>query len=80
MCEPLLPITALKDLRFSIASFAATAGTPGSYERRNAEVYAKGLRAELDWCIAQLEAAGEGRKNMGVRAYEPWPAAPGAQP
>lgn len=70
MCEPATPLTVLKSIRFSVSALAESAGPAGSYQREAARVGSLGIRSELDWCIAQLEAAGEGSRNMAVHAYE----------
>lgn len=71
MCEPAMPIIVLKDIRFSLSSLAKLAGSPGSCEQRNLANAVKGIEADLNWCIANLEAAGEGQKNFGLSAYPP---------
>ncbi len=69
MCEPLLPIDELKNLRFAISALVENVGSPGSYERENAQNSGKGIKARLNWCIANLERAGEGKKNFGIDMY-----------
>lgn len=69
MCEPLLPIEELKNLKWSITAITANCGQPGSYEREIAKLASIGFERRLDWVIANLNKAGEGRKNMGVENY-----------
>ena len=61
MCQ-LLPIEELKNMKFSISSLANMVGTPGSYDKENAENISRGMKARLQWVIDHLEANKEGRK------------------
>lgn len=65
MCEPLTPIDALEQMKWSISALCKLT-TQGSYEARNLESATDGIRHEINWIIAQLKAANEGRKNMGA--------------
>ena len=67
MCEPLLPIDALRDMKFSVSAMADL-HERGSFQRRQAACMSDGIRAKIDWIMAQLEAAGEGKRNMGAPA------------
>ena len=63
----LTPIDELRRLHFSISALAHFVATqPGSYEAENAQNIALGLRNRIAWVIANLEKAGEGKKNFGV--------------
>ena len=66
MSDPLLPIEELQSLKFGISALADLFER-GSYKRELALNAARGLEARIEWVIAQLEAAGEGKKNMGAR-------------
>ena len=66
MCEPLLPIEELENLKFSIAALAHDVSPKGSYQAENRKNAASGIENRIDWCIRMLKAAGEGKKNMGV--------------
>ncbi len=68
MCEPIMPIDTLKNLRFSIAVLP-NLHEPGSYRKELAELACAGIRSRLDWVIANLEHAKEGQKNFGLSAY-----------
>lgn len=65
MCEPLMPVDELKNLKWAVSSLAEI-NSLGSYEHENAKNAARGIAARIDWVIRQLSAAGEGKKNMGV--------------
>lgn len=67
--EPAMPIDVLKRIPFALAAFAEVCGTPGSYERERARIFELGIRAEIEWIVANLTAAGEGNRNMGVSRY-----------
>lgn len=71
MCEPSCPLTRLETLKFSISALASTIGADnhGSYQRELAHLAAKGIQNELDWCIEQLKAAGEGERCIDLEAY-----------
>lgn len=66
MCEPLLPIEELEKLKWAVSSLAALGAEPGTHEKENRHNAADGIRSRLDWCIRQLNGAGEGRRNMGA--------------
>lgn len=68
MSEPATPIGILGGMKFSIASFE-NLHPRGSYEREQARLMARGLQDELDWVIANLERAGEGKSNYGLTRY-----------
>jgi hypothetical protein len=66
MCEPLVPIDELRNLKWSIASLAELDNTPGSFALENKRNAARGIETRIDWIIRTLEAAGEGQKNCGA--------------
>lgn len=59
MCDPTTPIDVLKRLRFRVESFASQHET-GSDKHVLALMAGKGIRADIEWCIAWLEQYGEG--------------------
>ncbi len=65
MCEPLLPIDELKNLKWAISSLHDL-HEKGSTEREIFINAAHGIESRLDWVIRQLKAAKEGEKNMGA--------------
>jgi hypothetical protein len=65
MCEPLLPIDELKNLRWSVRSLIHLHQV-GSFEREIANNATRGIESRLDWIMRQLDGAGEGKKNMGL--------------
>ena len=66
MCDPTLPIDELKELRFSISALSRIGHQKGSYDREISIMAGRGIEARINWIIRQLEAAGEGKKNMGA--------------
>ena len=70
MCEPLLPIDELRNIQFSVVALVETVmNKPGSYEHEVARLAANQIKRRLQWVIANLEAAKEGRKNFGLEKY-----------
>ena len=65
MCEPTLPIEDLKKLRYDIMSLADFAAQ-GSHGRANMEMALRGIKDRIEWIIANLEKANEGKKNFGL--------------
>jgi hypothetical protein len=58
----------LQEIKFAVSALAS--GHPGgSHEKALAENAARGIKDRLDWVIATLEAAGEGKKNMAMRKH-----------
>ena len=66
MCEPTLPIEALKELKWSVSALVDTICEPGSAKKEVARLAADGVRLRINWIVANLEAANEGKRNMGV--------------
>lgn len=70
MCEASCPLNRLEALKFSVAALSSAIGADkGSYQRELAHLAAKGIQNELDWCIEQLKAAGEGERCIDLEAY-----------
>ncbi len=70
MCEPLLPIDALNNLKWAVQSLV-NLHKAGTWEKEIAENATREIVARIDWIRAQLAAAGEGRKNMGAQERKP---------
>jgi hypothetical protein len=68
MCEPTSPLDVLKSLRFSLSSISEL-HPKGSYAAEQARMMAKGIQRDIDWVIANLEAANEGKKNFGLTKF-----------
>lgn len=70
MCEPLLPIDELRKLQFSVVALVEAFGDErGSYRLEAARMAAEGIKRRLQWVIANLEKADEGRKNFGLEIF-----------
>ncbi len=68
MAEVATPLDKLRRLGFSVSALAQI-NSANSYEGELARIAAEGIKRELDWVIANLEAAGEGLKNMGLTKF-----------
>jgi hypothetical protein len=65
MCEALLPIDELKNIKWSVIALVQSFAKPGTYESETAINAARGIQRRLDWVIANLQQAGEGKQNLG---------------
>lgn len=57
MCQLTVKI-ALEEMKFSVISLAELGGEKGSFELRNAQNAAQGIKARIDWCIEQIDKNG----------------------
>lgn len=65
MCEQLLPIHELEQLKWAVAALAEFDRSPGSYAGENAKNIKRGIQGRLDWVIRVLTAANEGMTYKG---------------